>query len=298
MGVTSGVFRVLDGQPSFLEEGKIPSKCEIDELYPPLEKRLKDYNYNPKKAAFGWAGGKSLLANAIIAEFPEHKTYVEVFAGALNILYRKERSKVEVVNDIYGELINLHLTIKRRPQTLSYYLHNMLISREIFIRLCKKSLTPRNDIERAAFYYYRNQLSYCNLGATFKAAKRHKPTKSIYRSFQLWSNRLKGVYIEKLDFQRLIETYDSEETLFYLDPPYFGTEKYYESCKQGGFTIAEHERLANTLKSVKGKFVLSYNNCEVVRNLYKSYNFKELKTSYGLHARERIKAVELLITNF
>jgi DNA adenine methylase len=268
------------------------------ELYPPLSERLRDYKRNPKKAAFGWVGGKSLLANAIIAEFPEHQVFVEVFAGALNILYRKERSKVEVANDIYGELINLHLTIKRRPQALSFYLNEMLISRHIFTMLCKKQLTPRNDTERAAFYYYRTTQSYCSMGEYFAMPKRNRAPKNIYKSFKVWHNRLKGVCIENMDFQKLIENYDTPDTLFYLDPPYVGTENYYEGSKSGGFTMSEHERLYNALKGIQGKFVLSYNDCEVARHLYRDYNIKELKTTYGLHAKERIQATELLIKNF
>jgi site-specific DNA-adenine methylase len=56
------------------------------------------------KAPFGWVGGKSKLAKDIVSLFPQHTTYVEVFGGALSVLYAKERSKVEVVNDINSEL--------------------------------------------------------------------------------------------------------------------------------------------------------------------------------------------------
>jgi DNA adenine methylase len=269
-----------------------------EEAYPPLKERMQDFKRIPKKAAFGWVGGKSLLADRIISEFPEHKSYVEVFGGALNILYRKERVKVEVVNDIYAELINLHLAIKHRPQSLQQYLNRMLISREIFYKLLKKQLLPRNDIERAAFYYYRLQLSFGAKGGNFAIHKKHRSPKNIYRSFKVWHDRLKGVCIENMDFQKLLESYDTEETLFYLDPPYVGTESYYEGSKQGNFTIVEHERLANALYKVKGKFALSYNDCEVVRHLYRAYNVKQLHTSYGMCAHKRVQAEELLITNF
>jgi len=50
--------------------------------------------YNKLKAPFGWVGGKSKLANEIIEKFPEHKIYIEVFGGALNVLYRKEKSRL------------------------------------------------------------------------------------------------------------------------------------------------------------------------------------------------------------
>ncbi len=58
------------------------------------------------KAPFAWIGGKSKLAEDIVAMFPEHRLYVEVFGGALNVLYRKPHSikQAEVVNDINSEI--------------------------------------------------------------------------------------------------------------------------------------------------------------------------------------------------
>lgn len=105
-------------------------------------------------SAFGWIGGKSKLADEIINMIPEHKLYVEVFGGALNILYAKSRTKLEVVNDINSELINLHRTIRNNPQSLQMYMKQLLISREIFDDIKHSRMKPRNNIERAAFYLY------------------------------------------------------------------------------------------------------------------------------------------------
>ncbi|EBD1800186.1 DNA adenine methylase, partial [Campylobacter coli] len=63
------------------------------------------------KAPFAWVGGKNYLAKEIIALMPEHKSYIEVFGGALSVFYQKSASKIEVINDINDELINLHLCI-------------------------------------------------------------------------------------------------------------------------------------------------------------------------------------------
>ena len=107
------------------------------------------------KAPFGWVGGKSKLATDIVSLIPHnHTTYVEVFGGALSVFYSKEKSKLEVVNDINSELINLHKSIRTNPQTLSFYLNQMLISREIFEDIRHKRISPRNNIEAAAFYLY------------------------------------------------------------------------------------------------------------------------------------------------
>ena len=76
------------------------------------------------------------------------------------MFYQKTPSKIEVVNDINGDLINLHRTIQTRPQSLSFYLNSMLKSREIFYGIKDGKLEPRNKIEAAAFYYYLINMSF------------------------------------------------------------------------------------------------------------------------------------------
>lgn len=256
--------------------------------------RLKEYHSIPKVAPFAWVWGKSKLAARIIEEFPVHERYCEVFGGALNVFYRKPRSKLEVVNDINADLVNLHLQIQKRPQSLQLYLNRMLISRDIFSKIKNKSLQPRNDIQRAAYYFYLLSLSFGSKGEHFAMPRGAKPKiKDIYRDFHVWSKRLKGVCIENMDFKKLIQTYDSPQTLFYLDPPYIGTESYYQTPQ--GFHIDQHIELANILKTIQGKFVLSYNDCEVVRDLYKSFELIEVETVYSLNGANKKLAKELII---
>jgi len=256
--------------------------------------RLKEYQRIPKVAPFAWVGGKSKLANKIIAEFPTHERYCEVFGGALNVFYRKPRSKIEVVNDINSDLVNLHLQIQRKPQSLQMHLNRMLISRDIFSKIKAEVLHPRNDVQRAAYYYYLLSLSFGSRADSFAMPRGTKPrVKNIYRDFYVWSNRLKGVCVENMDFKKLINTYDHPQTLFYLDPPYIGTESYYQTPQ--GFHIDQHIQLANTLKSIQGKFVLSYNDCEVVRDLYKDFEIIEVQTVYSLNGAKQKQAKELII---
>ena len=78
-----------------------------------------------------------------------------------------------------------------------------------------------------------------------------------------------------MDFRKLIATYDSKDTLFYLDPPYFATEHYYEI--KGGFGESEHRDLAVILQGIQGKFILSYNDCEFIKSLYRDFYIMETK---------------------
>lgn len=106
-----------------------------------------------------------------------------------------------------------------------------------------------------------------------------------------------NVIIENKDFEKLIITYDKPDALIYCDPPYFGTEKYYEAK----FSHDDHVRLCTTLKDIEGKFILSYNDCGFIREIYKNFNIESIERIHNLHARyvqHDKKYNELIITNF
>ena len=227
---------------------------------------------------------------------PPHVKYIEVFGGALSVFYRKEPSKIEVVNDINGDLINLHRIIQTRPQSLSFYLNSMLKSREIFYGIKDGKLRPRNEIEAAAFYYYLISMSFGAKGESYAMNKRRNYG-NIYRDFMVYSKRLKRASIENMSYEKLIKEYDDKDALFYLDPPYVGTESYYKTPKD--FSMNDHRNLALILQSIKGKFILSYNDCELVRELYAGFRFEEAQINYSLNgaARDKVSA-EVIVMNF
>lgn len=123
---------------------------------------------------------------------------------------------------------------------------------------------------------------------------------NIYKSYQKWSKRLRGVTIENKSFEDLITTYDNDEAFFYCDPPYVDTESYYKNT--GGFGKKEHELLAQTLSNINGKFLVSYNDHPLIRELYKDFNIrvtKEIEYTLGKNAHGTTKKVrEIYITNY
>lgn len=172
----------------------------------------------------------------------------------------------------------------------------MLVSRKLFYMIKNKELQARNDIERAAFYFYLINTSFGSMMSQFAMSKQRSP-KRLRRDFSLHTKRLKNVSIENKSFEYILKEYDDKEALFYLDPPYVGTENYYKNTK--GFGLKEHKLLARYLKGIKAKFMLSYNDCALVRELYKDFHIKELKVKYSLNnAKERKETKELLIMNF
>ena len=109
------------------------------------------------------------------------------------------------------------------------------------------------------------------------------------------SKRLNKVVIENVDFGRLIKTYDRESALFYCDPPYYEAEKYYHDR----FQPEDHVRLRDALSWIKGKFILSYNDCPEIRELYAGYHLLEVERQDNLTAKTNPRRYkELIIKNY
>ena len=229
---------------------------------------------------------------------PLHNTYAEVFGGSLAVLYAKERpctKYTEVVNDSNSDLVKLHKIIQTRPQSLQMELQRMLIGRDFFLESLSKK--PRNNIEKAALYYYSISNSFGGMMSNYIIYKKTRSPKNIYKSFKVYAERLKKVNIENMDFRKFIQYYDDDLTLFYIDPPYVGTEGHYKNKKT--FDLKDHNDLCEILKGIKGKFLLSYNDCQLIRNLYKKFNLDTISTFYSLNVKAiKKERKEVVISNF
>ena len=214
-----------------------------------------------------WVGGKKALRDEILIRFPlQYERYIEVFCGAAWVLFRKEAGNdFEVLNDFNGNLVNLYRCVREKPNELKEELKYMLNSRVDFDYmkniLHTSAVIP--DIRRAAYYYALIRYSYA-AGTTTFGSQPH----SMWNNFPLIdaaSHRLQKVVIENKDCVKLIQQYDRPESFFYCDPPYYNADQYYEAVSADGF---DHEGLANALFNLQGKFLLSYNDCDYIRQLY------------------------------
>lgn len=241
-----------------------------------------------------WIGGKKLLRKYIIDNFPtDFDRYIEVFGGAGWVLFGKEQKGLEVLNDIDGELINLYKCIKYHPEALQKELDYMLISRELFYINRDKDISELTDIQRAARYFYIIKVSFGGNKEDFGCNKKNLVNAAQYLSKV--SERLESVVIENRDFQEIIKTYDRQNALFYCDPPYYGAEQHYDFY----FNEEQHILLRNLLGSIKGKFLLSYNNCNFIKELYRDFNIVEIDRNNNLKTKvggDRYK--ELIIKNY
>lgn len=242
----------------------------------------------------GWIGGKRSLRERIIEEFPQNfNKYVEVFGGAGWVLFAREKhGKEEIFNDINSNLINLYRCVKYHAEELQKELEFILVSREQFLDY-KEQIAIRGltDIQRAARYFILIKESFGCKMSEFSQRGINLMKASDYL-FEI-QKRLKQVTIENESYEKIIKRYDKKDTLFYLDPPYFGTERYYKTDFK-----TEHNNLANILKNIKGKFLLSYNDCEEIRELYKDFSILELERKNNLSSEKEAIYKELLIKNF
>ena len=110
-----------------------------------------------------YIGGKNRLAKQIIEIFPEHTTYVEAFAGGAQVLFHKEPSNVEVLNDLDGEIVNFYLVCQHHYEELLRYLRFSLVSRKWFELLRTTDPGTLTDIQRAARHLYLLKNSFASM---------------------------------------------------------------------------------------------------------------------------------------
>ena len=252
-----------------------------------------------------WVGGKSRLRDTIISKIPDHHTYVEVFAGAAWVLFGKEPSKVEVINDINGDLVNLFLTVKNKPEEFSEALWYMFPSRQLHkISLYILENPDRDkiltDVERAVLFYYQIKHSFGSKYASGWRFSSSRPPRNVIDLETLHGlrERLCNVYVDNLPFERVIKNYDGKDTFFYCDPPYVVADgsNYYQFV----FDEKKHVALRDKLAKAKGKWLVSYDDVDLVRDLYRGFRIEVTKPvhySMGSKNKTTLKH-ELLISNY
>lgn len=246
------------------------------------------------KPIIPWMGGKRRLAKQILPKFPEHKSYIEPFAGGAAMLFMKEPSKAEVINDINGELTSLYRVVRHHLQEFIQQFRWSLVSREMFEWLKLEHPDTLTDIQRAARFYYLQKLAFGgkSVGQTFGVDPSRGARINLLRIEEELSQahlRLSKVCIEHLDWHNCIQRYDRPFSFFYCDPPYWKVAGYGVD-----FGWEQYEMLAETFRNLQGKALLSINDHPDIRELFKDFHMEPLTTSYTVGGHP-IDAKELLI---
>lgn len=257
-----------------------------------------------------WIGGKNRLATWIMSHFPPHTCYVEPFGGAAAVLLRKPRCKSEVYNDINKFACEFFRSLRDNPRELLSNLAFMPHSRELYHEL--KSDFKSGDVHpddmalRCACWFYVQHSSFAGqwAGDWGHGKSRSPPFQKVIGRLLEVALRLKTVQIENKDFRYIFKTYDSEETLFYVDPPYLKHEHYYKGQAEA-FTLKDHKDLAVILNQIQGKACVSYYPDPFIDKAYEGWR-QARKTvtawSYGVtrtsKSGRRPKRTELLLMNY
>lgn len=246
-----------------------------------------------------WIGGKRRLAKHILPLFPAHTCYVEPFCGAAALYFLKTSSKIEVINDINGELVNLYRVVKHHLEEFVRQFKWALVSRQIYKWLQDTPEDTLTDIQRAARFYYLQKQSFGGKVAdhTFGTSTTSAPRFNLLRieeELSMAHLRLSRTLIEHLDWYQCIERYDRPHTLFYCDPPYWGTEGYGVD-----FPIGNYIRMAALARSIKGKMIISVNDIPEMRQAFNGLNIQSVDISYNLKVTGKATPrKELVICNF
>ena len=246
-----------------------------------------------------YIGGKRILSKRICAliETIGHTTYAEAFVGMGGVfLRRKMVPKAEIINDYSGDVANLFRILQRHYPQFMDVLKWQVSSRKEFNRLRDSAPSTLTDLERAARFLYMQRLSFGgrvngHYGIDPGRGARFNITK-LAPMFEDIHERLAGVVIENKPWQDFLRLYDRPGTLFYLDPPYWGCEDDYGKEM---FCRDEFGQMADVLRGIKGRFVLSINDKLEVRELFAGFDIQPVELVYSIAGGKRTKPAKELI---
>lgn len=253
---------------------------------------------------FRYPGGKA-KAIKFIKPFWEgiaHDEYREPFVGGGSVFIAKEKVKMNWINDLDPDLIAFYKTIKNKKkcEELITELLKIKVNRKTYDDFFKSK--PNDDLARAKRFYFLNRCSFS--GITKWNAYIGDPRWNIEKNqdtIRAVGDKLKAYKISKLDFQKVIEEKTNNKVFLFLDPPY--AESRQVAAYNKAFSVDDHERLADVLKKTPHKFLLTYDNCQYIRDLYKGFNQFDRTWTYSVansrvHHNPRESGNELFVTNY
>lgn len=243
----------------------------------------------------GRIGGKSRLKKKIIEMFPdkyEYMTYVEPFVGGGSVFFYKNKSKKEIINDLDNNVISIYKGFKKYNHEIIFNALNKYKKNKETFDYLKYDYKPKTEFNKfIRLYYLFKNAFFGDINRGFSKPLTKNFNKKRMEGFH---ERLHDTLILNKDYKDVIKKYDSKNTLFYLDPPYENSKGLYN------FHHLPISDVYDLLKNIKGYFLLSYNDSDDAKELFKNYNIRKVKTKYTDPIKGgsiRIKT-ELLISNY
>jgi len=218
------------------------------------------------KTPITYYGGKQKMVKHLLPLIPEHKHYVEPFFGGGALLFSKKPSEVETINDTSSFVCDFFRQVKTNFDELKKYIDGTSHSRNEYKRAMAIYNYPEffPEVARAWCFYIGTQMgSLSHIGSWNSStdSDRYKTVRRKIDNFsQEYAQRLAQVQIECKDAIEVITQRDTPNTLFFVDPPYIGSNQGHYK----GYTEEDYIKLLDTLKTIKGKFILSSYPSEVL----------------------------------
>jgi DNA adenine methylase len=240
-----------------------------------------------KIIAFGWYGGKFTHLNWLLPLLPRCHHYCEPFAGSAAVLLNRDPAPVETYNDIDGEVANFFRVLRDYKEELIEKIGLTPFSREEFYySLSENPERVTNAVERARLFYVRARQARTGLAQTASLGRwancKNTSRAGMSGVVSRWlgavkdlpqiAERLLRVQIENRPAIEVIRLYDDRNTLFYCDPPYVHGSRTDKKAYGYEMTDDEHRELSYTLNRIKAKAAVSGYRCELMDELYKSWN--------------------------
>ena len=262
------------------------------------EMELTESIGKPERPPLRYRGGKWRIGKWIIGFFPRHECYVEPFSGAAGVLFKKEPSPLECINDLDEDVVNFFKVLRERPKELVRSLELTPYSRSEH----NLSYNPTDDpLEKARRIFVR---CFIGRGSTsrrsgFRIQSKTYGWKSIkpkqFKTLEhLWAaaDRLKYVQIECKPALDVIKAFDAPGTLFYVDPPYLG------DCRPKSSKLYSHElmdesshrELSEVLSDLQGMAIISGGQSDLYNDLYSGWRL-ETKVALGEQQKRYIECL-------
>jgi len=256
-----------------------------------------------------WYGGKGQMVKKIIPYIPEGYPYVEPYCGAASIFWHlNPPRKVEVLNDIYGEIINL-FRVLQNPETFEELAHRLtwtLYSLDEFRKALTINLDNSDSVTAAWACFVRQNQGFAggvartegHWGKAITATDRGMSgTSNRWRGrlhlLETWHDRLSRVQLDNRDALDVIKYWDTDNTVFYLDPPYVVSTRKEKNVYDYETDDNHHEKLIDILLKIKGQAVLSGYDTPLYQRLLESgWKKIEIKTACNAVAKTRTSKIQ------
>ena len=251
------------------------------------------------KGIWGSPAGKTHLARRIVAEIPEHRVYVEPFAGGAQVLFTKEPSEVEVVSDLDPEIAFAFKFAKNVTAEQLEQLRRMKwVGDKDHFRKLYESSPPGDEVARFYRFAYLVRFSFNKLRRGTMPDKNVGVEARFVDKLERLAPRLEKVRVRSADYEKVIEEYDGPDTFFFLDPPYAG---YDADCRVGaGHKNWDEERFAKVLRKIRGRFLCTY-GLRGDAELFKDFHTRRWRHTSGMGTSQGQglrTGITLVVTNY